>query len=402
MRRRARIHPLIIASILTALSLGCDSSDGDAIAPAVDSNAECADIAATCLARNQGCTVTDGQPACAACEKGQYATGELAACTVLPGTSMSHDFGIQQLEAAQEIGSLCQTWVLDNDEPLYVNAVELENDGYYHHSNWFFVPEDYEGWTTEPWVNCYDEGFSEIGAALAGGVIYAQSTQVQFELQKFQDGAVIKIPARSRIIGATHLLNYTPEGVSTGLRMTLHALDTEEIKTPLTPAQLIYTALAIPPVSRSTAGATCDLEAAHQSMFKTPLDMKIHYILPHYHALGESFEVTVVGGPNDGMKLVDHGGYAAEPLGYVFDPPIDLKGATGLSFNCGFNNPRDEVIVWGIGDQEMCEALLFVESTMAFSAGVSETSSIETVNSIESHSGSCDVQAFAFDADKDY
>ncbi len=58
--------------------------------------------------------------------------------------------------------------------------------------------------------------------------------------------------------------------------------------------------------------------------------------------------------------------------------------------------------MWGIGDQEMCEALLFVESTMAFSAGVSETSNIETINSIERHSGTCDVQAFAFDAEKDY
>jgi len=306
------------------------------------------------------------------------------------------------LDPAQEIGSLCQTWVLNNDEPLYINAVELENDGFYHHSNWFFVPEDHEGWTTEPWLNCYDEGFSEIAAALAGGVIYAQSTQVQFELQKFQDGAVIKIPARSRIIGATHLLNYTPDSVSTGLRMTLHALPTDEIQTKLTPAQLIYTALAIPPLSRSTAGATCDLEAEHQKLFKTPLDMKVHYILPHYHAMGESFDVTIIGGPNDGMKLVDHGGYNAEPLGYLFDPPIDLKGATGLSFTCGFNNPRDEVVTWGIGDQEMCEALLFVESTMAFSAGVSETATIETIESIEAHSGTCNVSGFAFNADKDY
>ena len=184
--------------------------------------------------------------------------------------------------------------------------------------------------------------------------------------------------------------------------MTLHALDTDEIETRLTPAQLIYNALAIPPLIRSTAGATCDLEAEHQKLFKEPLDMKVHYILPHYHALGESFDVTVIGGPNDGMKLVDHGGYNAEPLGYVFDPPIDLKGATGLSFTCGFNNPRDEVVIWGIGDQEMCEALLFVESTMAFSAGVTETATIETIESIEAHSGTCNVTGFSFNADKDY
>ena len=326
MAPRFRQNMTLVALTSTVFWLGCSTSDGTTEADNANNNAACAEIASTCLERNQGCTVSDGEAACAACEKGEYATGEFAECRALPGTPLTHDFGVQSLDPAQEIGSLCQTWVLDNDEPLYINAVELENDGYYHHSNWFFVPEDHEGWTTEPWLNCYAEGFSEIAAALAGGVIYAQSTQVQFELQKFQDGAVIKIPARSRIIGATHLLNYTPDSVSTGLRMTLHALDTDEIKTKLTPAQLILRSRyhrrldppLEPPATSSRAPKLFKASGYEDSL--------------HLTALSCARWSFVLIGYNDGMKLVEHGG-CGRAAGYVFDPPVDQP--QGWSFTVG-------------------------------------------------------------------
>ncbi|MFT7583177.1 MAG: hypothetical protein ACI9MR_004863, partial [Myxococcota bacterium] len=268
-------------------------------------------------------------------------------------------------------------------------------------SNWFFVPEDFKQWPTEPWKNCYGGGFGEIDAALAGGVLYAQSTQVRFELQKFQTGAAVRIPPRSRIIGATHLLNIQPEALTTGLDMAIYTVDPTEVTAKLSPAQLVYHDLAIPAGERSVVGGTCDLEAEQQKLFQTPLDMKIHYVLPHYHALGDSFSLTIVGGPRDGEQLVDLGAFdSSDPFGRVFDPPVDLTGATGLSFKCGFDNPTSDVVQWGIGDQEMCEALMFVESPMAFSASINETSDISELGGLEYHTGSCGVLAFPFSQEK--
>lgn len=380
--------------ILSLITIGACGDDGDAGPSKVD--ARCEPIIAGCMQRQSTCVIEDDAPTCAACPAGQFPARPSGACEDIPGLSLSHDFGLQTVTAGQEIGSLCQSWILDNDTELWVNAVEMSNDGFYHHSNWFFVPENHEDWPSEPWLNCYDEGFHEIGAALAGGVIYAQSTQVKFELQKFVPGAAVHIPPRSRIITVTHLLNYTNEQQTTGLRLTLHTLPRAEVTIPLTPAQLIYSDLEIPPETQSWFGATCDIDTAYRNTVGRPLDAKLHYVLPHYHALGAGFEITIVGGPRDGEKIVDLGAYTNDPFGFAFDPPIDLTGATGLRWGCKFDNPTDEEVNWGIGDQEMCEGLLFLDSPMAFVGSTSETSERETVNGLSTFSGGCSVTGFPF------
>ncbi len=377
-----------------------DDSDGTSTAETgahVEVDPRCAPILDGCLRRQKTCVIDGEDAKCAPCPTGQYAARPDGACTPLAGEILSHDFGLQTIEPGEEIGSLCQTWILDNDEELWVNAVEMDNDGGYHHSNWFFVPEDHNNWPTGPWVNCYSDGFNEIDAALAGGVLYAQSTQVKHELQKFQNGAAVRVPPRSRIITVTHLLNYRPDPVTTGLRLKLYTLSQAEVDKPLTPGQLIYGDLKIPARSSSFFGGTCDLTTPFAGLFERPLELKLHYVLPHYHDLGAGFEIKVVGGPLDGETIVDLGAYSSDPFGFAFDPPIDLQGATGLSFGCAFDNPRDEIVRWGIGDQEMCEALLFFESPMAFTAGINETTTETTEGELERFTGECAVLGFPFD-----
>jgi len=358
----------------------------------------CGEVLEGCLTRQRTCVVEDGEAVCRACPGGQFAARPTGVCTPLTGMKLAHDFGLQTIASGEEMGSLCQSWVLDNDEEIWVNAVEMDNDGGYHHSNWFFVPEDHMGWPTDPWLDCYNEGFHEIDAALAGGVLYAQSTQVRHELQKFQPGAAVHIPPRSRIITVTHLLNYNIEPITTGLRLALYTLPRAEVSKPLTPAQLVYGDLKIPGKATSWFGSTCDLATAYGNLFDgQPLAMKLHYVLPHYHALGAGFDLAIVGGPKDGLSIVDLGAFSSDPFGFAFDPPIDLAGATGLKFGCTFDNPRDEVVKWGIGDKEMCEALLFFESPMAFSAGVSQTNSETSEGDVQVYSGACGVAGFKFD-----
>jgi len=384
------MRPAALLSCLAVALVACDSSSE---APP---DTRCEAMVESCMTRQRTCAIVDDEPECVACPTGQFAARPTGECSDIPGTPMVHDFGTQTVTAGQEIGSLCQTWMLDNDEEIWVHAVEMDNDGFYHHSNWFFVPEGYKDWPTGPWLDCYGEGFHEIDAALAGGVLYAQSTQVKQELQKFVPGAAVHIPPRSRIITVTHLLNYTAEPQTTGLRLTLHTLPRAEVTIPLTPAQLIYSDLEIPPKSESYFGGTCDLRAAHDALVAEPFQMKLHYVRPHYHALGAGFQVKIVGGARDGEVIVDLGAFSSDPFGFAFDPPIDLSDADGLEWGCKFNNTTDAEVQWGIGDQEMCEGLLFLESPIAFSAGISETTERSTVAELPTYSGRCNVAAFPF------
>jgi len=385
------------------LATGCDASDDPVPADPLAGygDAACASIAAECRKQQRGCTMEEGTPTCAMCPEGYFPVEPLGACEALPGERWVHTFNTYDLQPGEEIGSLCRSWVLNNDDPLYINAVEFKTNGGYHHSNWFFVPEDYKNWSTEPWLDCYGDGFNEVEAALAGGVIFAQSTQSLRELQKFREGVVVRIPPRSRLITATHLLNITPEPITSELQLSLQALDPNDVQTALTPFQLIYTPLHIPPQSESMFESSCDIKTTFKDLKgqDEPFDMKLHYLLPHYHALGTELQVEILGGPNDGMQLLDRGKYSPDPGGVLFDPPIDMRDADGLTFRCGYNNPTDEVVKWGIGDQEMCEALGFMESSMAFTAGPNENSVLGVINGdgVVWNEGACRVTGFPFD-----
>src|SRR5262245_44274512 len=117
---------------------------------------------------------------------------------------LTHDFGEYTLEPGEEINSLCIQWTLANEKPVYVESVTVSNGGSYHHSNWFVVPEtQYAG--PDGFFKCRDRGFDELGAAVAGTVIFAQSTQSQVEEQRFAEGAVIKIPPRHKVVADVHL-----------------------------------------------------------------------------------------------------------------------------------------------------------------------------------------------------
>ena len=116
-----------------------------------------------------------------------------------------------------------------------------------------------------------------------GGVVYAQSTQAEHEVQKFSDGAGYRIPASARIISDIHTLNTTGSDVTGSATLTIHAVPEEEIAVKLAPFHVNYHELTIQPLSTSRFTGECDLRSAYQG---GPLSLDICYVLPHTHALG--------------------------------------------------------------------------------------------------------------------
>ncbi len=94
--------------------------------------------------------------------------------------------------------------------------------------------------------------------------------------------------------------------------------------------------------------------------------------------------------------LIDVRGFNGEARGRQYIPPIDLTGATGLRFGCEFENPRDDEVNWGFGDQEMCEALGFMESPLAFESRINEAVPSGSDGDIALYTGACSTLAFAW------
>ncbi len=308
---------------------------------------------------------------------------------------ITHFYGETTLAPLEEVEP-CVSWTLNNEESLWVEQTDLYNQGMYHHSTWIAVPEDkYAG--PDGFWDCEERGFDEVDAAISGTVLIAQSTQSLWESQKYgpsEEGVVVKIPPRHKLVAVNHMLNVSNREITTGVTMNLHLVHPKLVNTVLVPFRLAYWDLQIPPAeggvpTESDFIAECPLANNFDSN-GIEMDTKIHYMLPHTHDLGKRFYVDVVGGPRDGERIVDIEGFNAQGNGQSFFPPIDMAGATGLRMTCGFTNPREEVIEWGIGDQEMCEVLGMADSSLLMDMGVYSVGSEQpAVDGVRQFGGNC-------------
>jgi hypothetical protein len=319
---------------------------------------------AHCAITQEACFLMNGTASCMHCGAGQHpdASGR---CVAIAGTALSHDFPEQTVAMGAESLGLCRSWTLNNAEDLWVTGFELTQNEASHHSNWTFAPEGTFPGADGIW-NCRDRGYDQLSAAVAGGVIYAQSTQATHEVQVFPEGAAVRIPAHSVIFSDIHLLNLTTASVTGHASITLYTVPRAQVSIPLTPFHITYQALALPPHERSRAEMTCDLDTGYRMQTGHGVDLRMFYALPHTHALGTRVFLQAVGGPIDGQMLLDVQGSPGEARGTGYGTPIDLTGITGLRFGCEFENPTTDVVHWGFGNQEMCEMLGFMQSDYAF------------------------------------
>jgi hypothetical protein len=265
----------------------------------------------------------------------------------------------------EEISGLCQSYTLNNDEPLYVNAVHQRNDGFWHHSNWTFVPDHMYTGPDGSW-RCSERGFNEVTAGVAGGVFFAQSTQTLEEEQRFAPGYAYRIPPNSRVVGGVHILNLSGDTVETAIELEAELIRESEVVELLQPMAFTNVHLAIPPVSESEFIIDCP--------FNRPMDFDVHYVLGHYHDLGTLLRLEVIGGPGDGDLIYETTSATGEPLGDTVSPPFQVRGAESLRMTCGYENNRADTVGYGIGDQEMCVFLSYITGDYKYAASSVEDS----------------------------
>ncbi|MCX4246088.1 hypothetical protein OEB96_36040 [Paraliomyxa miuraensis] len=307
----------------------------------------------------------------------------------LERASVTHSFGLYSLTPHEE-SQPCIQWTLHNEQPIYIEAVTLVNDGGFHHSNWFVVPDDlYAG--DDGFFSCGARGFTELEAAVQGTVLTAQSTQSRYERMELPTGVVIKVPPHHKVVAGGHLLNLAAVDYDTELRMTLDIVHPREVEVVAAPFRLTYYDLDIPPFSEARFTSACDFSGLYESTVGMPLDLKLYYVLPHYHYLGNFFDLTMLGGPLDGQSVFRLDGFNAGANGQAFPDPIDLTGAQGFSFTCGYDNWTDLNVGWGIGDQEMCVMLGLADSAMLIDASASAGQVVGTDGEILLNESSCSV-----------
>jgi hypothetical protein len=306
---------------------------------------------------------------------------------------LEHDFGSFELQPGQEEPDLCASWTLGNEDWLYVNAVELANDGGFHHSNWFFVPEAHLEGEDGLW-NCNERGFNQPIAAALGGVLFAQSTQASHEVQQFGEGFAVPIAPRARIIGNIHLLNTAAEVKTTSLALGLTTMPEAAVTTKLAGLSFTNEALGIPPSSRSEFTSDCKLSDEHDKQLGRAPDFNIYWVLPHYHTLGTGMRIEAYGAGTS-QVLFDAGSPVGDPLGERMDPAFGMSGFEGIRFTCSYDNPRADTVGYGIGDQEMCVLLAFTDSKLLWGGGAfGEVGEPELIDGVAHYQADCGVLSY--------
>lgn len=281
--------------------------------------------------------------------------------------SLKHVFPPLFVDVGGEVADVCQSWTLDNEEPLYVNAVRQTNQGGWHHSNWTFGPEEVFDGPDGTW-DCDDRGYALQFAVAAGGVLFAQSTQALEETQRFSEGAVIVIPPHSRIVGNVHLINLSAAPIDNSLNMELGLIPAEEVQVKLRPIGIFNTSIAIEPRAQSRFSLSCDLEDLFKNILRvdTMPEFNVYYVLGHYHAWGNYLNLSYIQRDGSERTIVEYDSQPGDVLGVQVDPPMPSRGAVGMRLTCGYNNDTDELKTWGIGTLEMCAFFGYVDVDLAF------------------------------------
>jgi Copper type II ascorbate-dependent monooxygenase, C-terminal domain len=275
-------------------------------------------------------------------------------------------FGPYHLAPSQEITDQCVSATLHNETELAINAVELTTATGFHHSNWFFVPDNRYDGPDGTWP-CSDRMFDQANAGTAGGVLFAQSTQSPHEIQQFPKGVAIVIPPHSRIVATTHLLDAGDTALDVPLSLKITPI--ADVTTRLAALSFENESIQIPPHRKSRFTIECDVGTQSRNLTGQPPDFNIYYVLAHYHTLGTELSLEAINGDGSATTIYDTTNRIGDALGGQVSPVFSMKGYEKLRFACAYDNPRDQAVGWGVGDQEMCVLLAFTDSAYVWAGG---------------------------------
>ena len=287
--------------------------------------------------------------------------------------TLTLSFAPVAVAVGEEVSGVCQSTTLNNDETLYVSKIRQRNDGAWHHSNWFFVPEEKYPGPDGTWDCDERGGFHEVDAGLAGGTFFAQSTQTLEEIQAFPEGAVLEIPPRHKIVGGVHLVNVSASPIDTALHFDIETVPEDRVKVRLRPIAFTNTALEIEPQAESRFGMTCDLGSGFENVLGIPPDYNIYYVLAHYHEWGNYFRLSFVDDAGGDRTIFELRNSIGDPLGTTLDPPMNSQNASKLRVECGYINDTDEPLVYGLAGKEMCVFLAYSDADLTIGATSGKT-----------------------------
>lgn len=284
-----------------------------------------------------------------------------------PLAARTYPFGPIDIPGGSEDTGTCVQFTLHNDQPLFVNQIELATGPGFHHSNWLHVPEHvFPG--PDGIFTCDDRAYDQVSAGILGGVFFAQSTQAPHETQTFPEGVALKVPPHSKIVANIHLLNTGDEDLHLEPTMKITPIAEDVVTTLMASVTFEYHPLSLPPQKQSRFSVECDLTERPEPLAARP-DFKLYYALAHYHEWGTGLTIEAVKPTGEAATIYTTKNKAGDVLGGMLEPQFSMAGYTKLRLTCDYFNDKAQTIYYGNGVGEMCIFNAFSDSPYTWAGG---------------------------------
>jgi hypothetical protein len=224
------------------------------------------------------------------------------------------------------------------DETYFFGRLELAMAPFSHHLIVSFTPEPSARLEQEPLgtpVQCN-------GAHAFGSLLTLGASAKAYTASQLPEGIGYELHGGQRLVFDYHALNTSNTPVPAAHRLNLHRVD--HIDKQARTFGFYNQYIAIPPHTSRSFVEECTFTD----------EVLVWSVSRHTHRRGTDFHVWWVGGERDSQHLWTSTDWEQD-INYRFDEPIVMQAGTGFRWECAFDNPTDETLIFGQeATDEMC------------------------------------------------
>ncbi len=227
----------------------------------------------------------------------------------------------------------------DPSETYFIGRTEIAMAPFSHHLNINIAPEGSQRLDQAalgspiPCAGAHDFG--------SGFVTLAASAKTYAEAEP-PPGIGYVVHGGQRLLFDYHALNTSTAPVPAAHRLNLHRVD--HIDKPARLFGFYNQYIEIPPHSTRSFVDQCTFSG----------DVLVWALLRHTHRRGTDFHVSWFGGARDSEHLWTSTDWEQD-ITFLFDEPVLMPAGTGFRWECAFDNPTDETLIFGPqATDEMC------------------------------------------------
>jgi hypothetical protein len=231
---------------------------------------------------------------------------------------------------------------LENDEPVYVDRVEIAMRQGSHHFILYGFSERTPEWVI-PAAGVFrdlrdDEGTPILAnyRAMPFHQFFVGTQWPAFNMD-MPAGVALKIPANFAFDMNAHYVNRSNSAVTGEVFVNLHYVDPGRIEHVAEVIDFNNTRFSLP------AGQTTTLE----QLFTFDERANVFQLFSHAHELNTQFRVEIAGGARDGEEVYFSNDWEHPPI-VEYDPPMVLESGEGFRLMATYENTRDRDVAFGL------------------------------------------------------